>query len=316
MTTRNMPHRALATALLLLAAAGGCGRRAAEPEAQEEAPHTGPHGGALVTLTPEAIRASGIVVDSVRSRPIEVTAELPGEIALDAERTVDVRPAYAGRVRTLGAALGSFVPRGRPLAVIYSNESMADYTVTAPAGGTVVARPVSPGATVDASTTLYTLADLGTVWLDFPIYLQYLGRIRRGQVVHVRGEAGSDLATGTVHYVGPLLDAGTRTSFGRVVLPNRDGRWQPGRLVTAVVALERVTAPLAVPEDAIVRMGAGAAVFRAGAEGFELQPVAVGRSDGTTTEIVSGLEPGARVVTRNAFLLKAELEKEAGGDED
>jgi hypothetical protein len=34
------------------------------------------------------------------------------------------------------------------------------------------------------------------------------------------------------------------------------------------------------------------------------------------TEIVSGLEAGARVATRNAFLLKAELEKEAGGHED
>jgi cobalt-zinc-cadmium efflux system membrane fusion protein len=285
------------------------------PEAAEDAPATGPHGGALVVLSPEAIRAAGIVVDSARSAAIEVTAELPGEITLDAERTVDVRPAYPGRVRALHAALGTRVARGQVLAVIFSNESLGDYTVTAPAAGTVVGRPVSNGTTVDASTTLYTIADLGTVWLDFPVYLQYLGRIRRGQAVRIRAE-GAAPATGTVDYVGPLLDRGTRTAVGRVVLPNRDGRWQPGRLVTAAVTLERVTVPLAVPEAAVVRMGAGAAVFRAGAAGFELQPVTTGRSDGTTTEIVTGLEPGAAVVTHNAFLLKAELEKEAGGDED
>jgi membrane fusion protein, heavy metal efflux system len=63
-------------------------------------------------------------------------------------------------------------------------------------------------------------------------------------------------------------------------------------------------------------MGTGAAVFRAESAGFELQPVTPGRSDGAMTEIVSGLERGARIVTRNAFLLKAELEKEAGGHED
>ena len=89
-----------------------------------------------------------------------------------------------------------------------------------------------------------------------------------------------------------------------------------GRFASAIVVLERVRAPLTVPEDAIVRMGTGTAVFRADSSGFELQPVTVGRSDGSTTEIVSGLERGARVVTKNAFLLKAELEKEAGGDED
>jgi hypothetical protein len=35
-----------------------------------------------------------------------------------------------------------------------------------------------------------------------------------------------------------------------------------------------------------------------------------------TTEIVSGLERGARIVAKGAFWLKAELEKEAGGHED
>jgi len=108
----------------------------------------------------------------------------------------------------------------------------------------------------------------------------------------------------------------TRSTYARVVLPNRDGRWQPGRLVTAVVVTDRVTVPVAVPEDAIVRMGTGAAVFRADSSGFEVQPVTVGRSDGTTTEIVSGLERGAHIAAKNAFWLKAELEKEAGGHED
>ena len=48
-----------------------------------------------------------------------------------------------------------------------------------------------------------------------------------------------------------------------------------------------------------------------------LSPVAVvtGRSDGRTTEIVAGLEAGATVVVKNAFLLKAELGKAAAHHE-
>jgi cobalt-zinc-cadmium efflux system membrane fusion protein len=101
-----------------------------------------------------------------------------------------------------------------------------------------------------------------------------------------------------------------------VVLANADGHWQPGRLATAVVSLEKVRIAMAVPEEAIVRMGTGSAVFRADSGRFEVQPITVGRSDGRTTEVLTGLEPGARIVVRNAFLLKAELEKEAGGHED
>jgi membrane fusion protein, heavy metal efflux system len=311
--------RWLPKCLVLLCAIGaaGCGTRAVEKEEHEEAVRTGPHGGALVTLSPEAVRSAGIAVDSVGPRSMEIVVELPGEIKLNAERSVDVRPAYPGRVRSLQAGLGSVVRRGQPIAVIYSNESLSDYTIEAPMSGRVVSRPVNPGAAVDAQSVLYTLADLSTVWLDFPIYVQHLGRIRAGQSVHVRAEGGPlGDAVGTIGYVGPVLDVDTRTTFGRVVLPNRGGRWQPGRLVTAAVVLERIQVPLAVPEDAIVRMGSGAAVFRAESDGFEMQPVTVGRSDGAVTEIVAGLDRGARVVVRNAFLLKAELEKEAGGHED
>lgn len=314
-------RRAWAITFVLALALSGCGTRSAEREEHEEhgeehEERRGPRGGALVELSPEAIRASGIAVDSVGPRSIEVTIELPGEIKLNGERSLDVRPSYGGRVRRMHAGLGALVRQGQPVAVVTSNESLSDYTIEAPMSGTVVARPVNAGAVVDPTTVLYTLADLSTVWLDFPIDARHLGRIRPGQTVRVRVEAGAGRdASGTVSYVGPLLDAETRATFGRVVLSNRGRPWQPGQLATAAVVLERVTVPLAVPEEAIVRLGSGAAVFRAGPEGFEAQPVTVGRSDGVMTEIVSGLERGARVVTQHAFLLKAELEKEAGGHE-
>lgn len=318
MKTRRDPAATLVAALaLLLLTLPGCGQPSPESHAHEEAAPTGAHGGALVVLDDEAVRSAGIAVDSVSTGTIELAAELPGEIKLDAEHSVEVRPTYAGRVRDLKAGLGARVERGEPLAILLSNESLGEYTIEAPMSGTVIARPVNAGASVDHETVLFRIADLRTVWLDFPIYPQHLGRIRAGQRVRVRTEGGDpQSATATVRYVGPMLDVDTRTTFGRVVLANADGRWQPGRLATVVVSLEKVRVAMAVPEEAIVRMGAGSAVFRADSGRFEVQPITVGRSDGVTTEVLTGLEPGARIVVRNAFLLKAELEKEAGGHED
>jgi len=56
-------------------------------------------------------------------------------------------------------------------------------------------------------------------------------------------------------------------------------------------------------------------VFVADGDVFEMQPVQTGRTDGEWTEIVAGLRAGDHYVTRNAFLLKAELGKSEAGHE-
>ena len=309
----------VATAVVLLHCLGGCGKREqhAEEHAEEHAP-TGPHGGAVVTLVREAVEQARIESDVAGPRPIAVTVELPGEVKLDAERRVELRPTYPGVVRVLHKRLGDPVSEGEVVAVIRSSESLSDYELTAPIGGQIVTRDAAVGQSVDPQSLLYTIADLSRVWVDFPIYRPQQTAIRTGQEVRISAEgSGRPPATAAISYVGPLLDERTRTTYGRAVLDNRAHRWQPGLLVTATVVTDRTTAAVAVPEEAVVRMGHGVAVFRALSDStFEVQIVTVGRSDGVLTEIVSGLEPGARVVVRNAFLLQAELGKAEGGHED
>ncbi len=261
-----------------------------------------------LALTREAFAQSGIVIGRTAASNIALTAECPGEIRLNAERAVEVRPPYAGLVRSLSKHLGQAVRAGEPLAVVRSKESLSDYTITAAQPGTVIARNVSVGQSVDESSVLYTVADLSNVWVDLSVYPLYQGAIRRGQSVLITTQAEPPRrASGVIFYVGPVLDRDARVSQARVVLPNRGGAWQPGMFVKAVVTLERFPAAVAVPTEAIVRTSEGPAVFRAAGLVFQLQPVVTGRSDGVMTEVRSGLEPGVAIVIRNPFLLKAEL---------
>ncbi len=263
-----------------------------------------------IELAPEAIRGAGIDTAKAGPASIEVTVEAPGEVRMNAERVVQVRPRFPGLVREMRKRLGDPVRRGEVLAQVHSNESLSNYAITASLGGTIVSQDVAMGQSVDHESILYTVADLSTVWVDFPIYSQNAGLIRTGLRVHVRSETGPSLSgLGTVQYVGPILEQDTRVSYGRVVLDNRDRRWQPGMYVAATVTVERVDVAVAVPEDAIMRLADGPAVFRAEGNRFQAQPVTIGRTDGRMTEIVKGLEPGATFVIRNAFLLKAEMGK-------
>ncbi len=263
-----------------------------------------------VELSAESVKLSGIETGTAGPRPIEVRVEIPGEVRLNAERVIQVRPRFPGVIRSLSKRLGAPVRSGDLLATIHSNESLTDYEIRASMAGTVVSRDVALGQAVDHETVLYTIADLSTVWVDFALYPQIARDVRPGQSVRIKATAGEAIQTlGRVSYVGPLLEQDTRVAYGRVVLPNAERRWQPGLFVTAAVAVDNVEAAVAVPEEAILRTALGPGVFRAQGTVFEFQPIVPGRSDGEWTEVRAGLEPGATIVTKNAFLLKAELGK-------
>jgi cobalt-zinc-cadmium efflux system membrane fusion protein len=263
-----------------------------------------------VVLSPEAVANAGLRVATAGPRYIGVTVEAPGEVRLNVERVTQVRPRFPGVVRSVEKRLGDEVAAGDLLAVIHSNESLSDYELRAPMKGTVVARDASPGQSVDHEDILLTIADLSSVWVDCALYPQIAPLVRPGQSAMVRSASGTSLqSAGTITYVGPLLEQDTRVSYGRIVLSNSPRRWQPGLHVNVEITVERARVGVAVPDEALVRMEGGTGVFRSSGSSFELQPVTTGRSDGAWTEVVEGLEPGATVVGRNAYLLKAELGK-------
>jgi cobalt-zinc-cadmium efflux system membrane fusion protein len=294
---------------------GDSGGREGEAHDKEAAPSQGDR--RVVSLAPEAVKASGISTGVAGAHRIEVRVEAPGEVRMNSERVVQVRPRFPGTVSELRKTLGGQVAKGEVVALVNSNESFTSYEITSPLAGSVVARESSVGQAVEHDDILYTIADLSSVWVDFAIYPQYAGTIRQGQKVQVRSEVNpKEWARDFISYVGPLLDKGTRSTYGRVVLANLDGKWPPGLFVTATITISEEEVSVAVPEEAIVRMADGPAVFTAQDTSFTAQRVEPGRSDGEFTEITKGLEPGAVIVVKNAFLLKAELGKSEAGDED
>ena len=304
-------HRAralvAAVALFVLALAlSGCGHAASD--AQEE---KAPADSGVVRLAEGAAAQAGITNAIAGPATIDVTIDLPGQVTADSSKVQVVRPRFAGLVHVLRKRVGELVARGGTVALVQSNESLADYEVTAGAAGRVVARGVSAGESVTQDTPLYTIVDLTDVWVEFPIYPHQLGVIRPGQRVHVKPESGDAAlsADAVIDYVGPVMAQDTRVSNARVTLTNRSLRWEPGMYVTVTVVTDHASVAVAVPDAGVVRTDEGPAVFVVDKGDYRMQRVATGRSDGKLTEIVSGLAPGTTVVGRNAFVLKAEMLK-------
>jgi cobalt-zinc-cadmium efflux system membrane fusion protein len=265
-----------------------------------------------VRLPREVQQEFGITVDTARAGKLEIAIELPGEVAVNRERTAHVTPRFPGVVKEVYKSIGDTVSAGDPLALIESNEALSTYTLRASIDGVIIDRHMTVGEFhAEADDPAFVIADLDTVWIDLSVYQIYLSQVRVGQQVTIYGLNHYQGINTHIAYVSPVVDEATRTAVARIILPNLDGRWRPGMFVTGRIIVDEVSVPVAVPQTALQTVEGQTAVFVETSEGFTPQPVKTGRSDGTHVEIVAGLQPGQPYVAEGGFTLKAELSKSA-----
>ena len=193
------------------------------------------------------------------------------------------------------------------------DEKLAWYPLRAPFDATVIEKHITLGEKMTGETSAFTVADLGTVWLDLSIYQKDLPHVKAGQQVKLDMGTAIGKIEGKISYVGPIVEEKTRTAPARVVLDNKSGMLRPGTFVTAEVLVDKAAAKIVVNKDVIQDIDDKPTVFVKSDHGFEPRTVTLGRTNDVSVEIVSGLSPGEQIVTKNSFRLKAELQKVAGG---
>lgn len=189
--------------------------------------------------------------------------------------------------------------------------SITRYPIRAPIAGTVVAKHVVRGEVVGADAPVFTVADLREVWVLLRAFQGDLAALRRGLPVRVRARDTEIAAEGTIDYLSPLVDAGTRTLEVRVTLANDDRRWRPGLFVTGEVEIADTPVAVRVPASAVIEYEGEPTVFFEGPGGFEPRAVTLGRSDGRGFEVLAGLAPGEGYAALGVLTLKSELGKSA-----
>jgi len=311
---RQEQNSKLAILLLGVALALACGGEPAgeshadgEP-AGDHAGEEADHGGAI--RLSEAQRAEfGIELEKAGPGQIALTIELPGEVHPDQDRLAHLVPRFGGIVKEVRKRVGDSVKAGEVLALIESSESLASYALKSLIDGTVIAKHITRGEAVSTDSEAFVVADLSSVWVDLSVYQKDLDRLRVGQPVAIATGHAAPGVEGTISYVSPVVDEQTRTATARVVLPNPEGSWRPGLFVTGTVTVDRADVPVSIPRNAVQTLGDETVVFVLDSDGLEPRPVRPGRSDGQRVEILDGLSPEDRFVSRGGFTLKSELEK-------
>jgi cobalt-zinc-cadmium efflux system membrane fusion protein len=179
--------------------------------------------------------------------------------------------------------------------------------IVAPISGVIVDRQLGPGqyAQAGASTPVFTIADLSSVWMVANVREADAGHVHRGQVVEVNVLAYPDRTfSARVVYVAPIIDPNTHRLTVRAVIDNADGALKPEMFASfRILTGEGAQAP-AVPASAVVYEGDSAHVWvLQSADAIVIRPIRTGRSNDGYVEVLDGLKPGERVITRGSLFI-------------
>lgn len=187
-----------------------------------------------------------------------------------------------------------------------TRQPQKSFTLSAPRGGTVVAKQAIAGMYVDASTELYLLSDLSRVWVLVDLYETDVPFVKIGDVAQLVIEGiGPEPVEATVSFLHPTIDEATRTVKARFELDNRKQLLRPGAFVTAQMDVS-MGRGLGVPEGAVLKTGSRNLVFVVEDGRAVPREVRLGPAAGGWYRVVSGLEAGVRVATGAQFLLDSE----------
>ena len=187
-------------------------------------------------------------------------------------------------------------------------------TIYAPSGGSVVERKVTRGQYVNAGDTLFTVAELSTVWVKADVYEFQLPQIRPGQMVDVTSDALPDkVLHGRVDFIEPQANAQTRTIPVHVHVPNPGMRLRPGMYIRAQFISPGVRDGMVVPRSAVLDTGTRKLVYVAKADGvFEAREIQTGAPSEERYPVLAGLKPGEEVVTNGNFLIDSQTRLTGG----
>ena len=177
-----------------------------------------------------------------------------------------------------------------------------------PAAGVITDQQVTEGAGVQAlsAPNPFTISDLSRVWIVCDVYENNLASVRVGEAAEISLTAYPNrVLRGRISNISPVLDPNLHTAKVRIEVDNPGRLLRVGMFVTATLHGQKPEQHASVPTSAVLHLHDRDWIYiPADAGQFRRIGVVAGKTlPGNLQEIVSGLEPGAKVVA-NALVLQ------------
>ena len=189
-------------------------------------------------------------------------------------------------------------------------EQLSYTTITAPMDGVILSRDVEVGAAVSSilvlgstATLVMTEGDINEVYVQGKVDEADIAHVYMNQPARIKVESFRDrVFNGKVTKIAPLgVEKDNVTTFEvRVSINNPGGELKANMTANAEIILDEHKGVLMVPESAVMYDNQKKATVeipdKKQKDGKRKIPVTVGLSNGSVTEVLSGLQEGQQVV--------------------
>jgi len=179
--------------------------------------------------------------------------------------------------------------------------------IHAPIAGTIVQRKVGPGQYVGGSggDPVFIIGDLSTVWVVAYIRETEAPMVHLGQAAYFTVLAyPNEPFPANISYVATALDPTTRRLLVRATVNNAAGLLKPEMFASVKIYTGEGDAALAVPREAVIYEGGDARVWVARDDkAIELRRIKVGMASDNLIEVVEGLAPTDRIITKGSLFI-------------
>ena len=208
--------------------------------------------------------------------------------------------------------------RGRLISA-QAQESYAQ--LRSPIDGVVTDRPLFPGETSVAGSTLITVMNTSSLLAKLHLSQTAAQKLEVGRRAEIRFAGVDEPVAATVSFISPALDPGSATVEVWLALPNAEGRFKVGTPVHALIYGIAVPRALLIPPAAVLpTQDGGTAVMVVGADGVaHTRAIKTGIRTTGAVQVLSGLSANDMVVTTGGYGLddktKVTIGKPAAGGE-
>jgi HlyD family secretion protein len=204
-----------------------------------------------------------------------------------------------------------------------SAQAMEEFaSLRSPIDGVVTDRPLFPGETAAAGSTVITVMDTSSLLAKVHLAQSSAQKLKLGHKAEITVPGVDAPVEATVSLISPALDPGSTTVEVWLKLPNKQGLLKVGTPVHAVILGATIKEAMQVPAAAIVPSDdGGTSVMVIHADGTaHKKPVTVGIRTPEAVQILGGLDADDMVITTGGYGLdngtKVKVGKPDSDDDD
>jgi len=200
--------------------------------------------------------------------------------------------------------------------IVETQSSSSVLPIRAPFSGTIIERNAVIGEAVGLGDTLFSLADLSTMWLELSIPENMLLYFKIGNAVEASFDSiPGEKMHGHIIWLASSIDEDSRMLKARAIVQTPDFLLKHGMFGQVSLLPEQQNNVLHVPVESIQRFNKTSFLFiKLLDDLYEIRRVVTGIRHDDQIEIIEGISSDEKVVVAGSFTLKSEFLKSRLGE--